>query len=36
MDANLKQLSEARRFLADSDLEAKLAAYGVRAFLHKA
>jgi dienelactone hydrolase len=36
MDANLKQLPEARRFLADSDLEAKLAAYGVRAFLHKA
>lgn len=36
MDANLKQLPEARRFLTDSDLEAQLAAYGVRAFLHKA
>lgn len=35
MDANLKQLPEARRFLADSDLEAELAAYGIRAFLHK-
>jgi dienelactone hydrolase len=35
-DANLKQLQEARRFLAGDDLEAELAAHHIRAFLHEA
>ena len=35
MDANLKQLQEARRFLTGDDLETELAAHHVRAFLHQ-